>query len=117
MRTRAAEKSWRDGRVFADDRETKRCYPQTAQAVGGQQVVGGRGGIRTHVRIAPKPDFESGAFNHSATLPHKCSEGSMCRVSNEYIVRAFVSGASSFAMPAGRNQAQISSQLVPFVSA
>src|ERR1035438_7044554 len=69
MRTRAAEKSWRDGRVFADDRETKRCYPQTAQAVGGQQVVGGRGGIRTHVRIAPKPDFESGAFNHSATLP------------------------------------------------
>ena len=31
--------------------------------------TGGRGGIRTHVRIAPKPDFESGAFNHSATLP------------------------------------------------
>ena len=31
--------------------------------------AGGRGGIRTHVRIAPKPDFESGAFNHSATLP------------------------------------------------
>src|ERR1039458_7014782 len=30
---------------------------------------GGRGGIRTHVRVAPKPDFESGAFNHSATLP------------------------------------------------
>ena len=30
---------------------------------------GGRGGIRTHVRIAPKPDFESGTFNHSATLP------------------------------------------------
>ena len=30
---------------------------------------GGRGGIRTHVRIAPKPDFESGAFNRSATLP------------------------------------------------
>src|SRR5689334_12252426 len=34
-----------------------------------EQVAGGRGGIRTHVRIAPKPDFESGAFNHSATLP------------------------------------------------
>ena len=30
---------------------------------------GGRGGIRTHGRIAPTPDFESGAFNHSATLP------------------------------------------------
>ncbi len=34
------------------------------------RIFGGRGGIRTHVRIAPKPDFESGAFNHSATLPH-----------------------------------------------
>ena len=31
--------------------------------------VGGRGGIRTHGRVAPTPDFESGAFNHSATLP------------------------------------------------
>jgi hypothetical protein len=30
---------------------------------------GGRGGIRTHGRVAPTPDFESGAFNHSATLP------------------------------------------------
>ena len=30
---------------------------------------GGRGEIRTLVRVAPKPDFESGAFNHSATLP------------------------------------------------
>src|SRR3984885_14968926 len=33
---------------------------------------GGRGGIRTHGRVAPTPDFESGAFNHSATLPHYC---------------------------------------------
>jgi hypothetical protein len=31
--------------------------------------TGGRGGIRTHGRVAPTPDFESGAFNHSATLP------------------------------------------------
>ena len=31
--------------------------------------LGGRGGIRTHGRLAPTPDFESGAFNHSATLP------------------------------------------------
>ena len=30
---------------------------------------GGRGGIRTPDRIAPTPDFESGALNHSATLP------------------------------------------------
>jgi hypothetical protein len=33
--------------------------------------TGGRGGIRTHGRIAPTPDFESGAFNHSATLPER----------------------------------------------
>ena len=31
--------------------------------------IGGRGGIRTHGWITPSPDFESGAFNHSATLP------------------------------------------------
>src|SRR6188474_3114804 len=30
---------------------------------------GGRGGIRTHGRVAPTSDFESGALNHSATLP------------------------------------------------
>ena len=30
---------------------------------------GGRGGIRTHGWVTPSPDFESGAFNHSATLP------------------------------------------------
>ena len=35
----------------------------------GTQAIGGRGGIRTHGRVAPTPDFESGAFNHSATLP------------------------------------------------
>jgi hypothetical protein len=38
-------------------------------------------------------------------------------VPTEHIVRAFASGASSFAMPTGRNQALISSQPVPFVSA
>src|SRR2546423_15044520 len=31
--------------------------------------TGGRERIRTSGRIAPTPDFESGAFNHSATLP------------------------------------------------
>ncbi len=30
---------------------------------------GGRGGIRTHGSLATTSDFESGAFNHSATLP------------------------------------------------
>jgi hypothetical protein len=31
--------------------------------------VGGRERIRTSDRLSPTPDFESGAFNHSATLP------------------------------------------------
>ena len=31
--------------------------------------AGGRGGIRTPVTVTRKPDFESGAFNHSATRP------------------------------------------------
>ena len=30
---------------------------------------GGRGGIRTHGTVTRTSDFESGAFNHSATLP------------------------------------------------
>ncbi len=30
---------------------------------------GGRGGIRTHGRLAPTPVFKTGALNHSATLP------------------------------------------------
>ena len=32
-------------------------------------IYGGEGGIRTHGKIAPTSDFESGAFNHSATSP------------------------------------------------
>ena len=35
----------------------------------GSWKVGGRGGIRTHGTVARTSDFESGAFNHSATLP------------------------------------------------
>ncbi len=30
---------------------------------------GGKGGIRTRDRASPIPDFESGAFDHSATFP------------------------------------------------
>ena len=40
------------------------------------QKDGGRERIRTSGRLTPTPDFESGAFNHSATLPH----GARCRV-------------------------------------
>ena len=32
-------------------------------------LFGGEGGIRTHGRLAPTPDFESGTFDHSATSP------------------------------------------------
>jgi hypothetical protein len=32
---------------------------------------GGRGGIRTHERVAPLPVFKTGALNHSATLPRR----------------------------------------------
>ena len=35
----------------------------------GEYQDGGRGGIRTHGTVARTSDFESGAFNHSATLP------------------------------------------------
>ncbi len=37
-------------------------------------------------------NFESGAFNHSATLPHKCSEDSLRCVYDKYIVRGLASG-------------------------
>ena len=54
----------------------------------------------------------------STTQPpfRKCSKDSIRCVFDKYIVRAFASGASSFAMPAGRNPALISSQPGLFVS-
>jgi hypothetical protein len=51
---------------------------------------GGEGGIRTHVRHSPKPDFESGAFDHSATSPDSvnfCPESSKA---HEYIRCIFI---------------------------
>ncbi len=38
----------------------------------GPCVCGGEGGIRTHGRLTPTPDFESGTFDHSATSPEGC---------------------------------------------
>src|SRR5690606_37346173 len=35
------------------------------------RVIGGEGGIRTHVTVARKPHFECGAFDLSATSPRK----------------------------------------------
>ena len=37
--------------------------------LGGLFIFGGEGGIRTHGRLTPTPDFESGTFDHSATSP------------------------------------------------
>jgi hypothetical protein len=48
--------------------------------MSGVSKNGGRGGIRTHVRVSPKPDFESGAFNHSATLPVESSAVYFARI-------------------------------------
>jgi hypothetical protein len=42
----------------------------TGERSDGERI-GGRGGSRTHGTVARTPDFESGALNHSATLPHE----------------------------------------------
>jgi hypothetical protein len=34
-----------------------------------RDLLGGRGGIRTHGTLAGTPVFKTGALNHSATLP------------------------------------------------
>jgi hypothetical protein len=38
-------------------------------SAGFPLIPGGEGGIRTHGRLLPTPDFESGTFDHSATSP------------------------------------------------
>src|SRR5205823_12212580 len=42
---------------------------------------GGRGGIRTHGRLAPSPVFKTGALNHSATRPRPSmrDRGGQCK--------------------------------------
>ena len=44
-----------------------------------QLLVGGEGGIRTHVTVARKPHFECGAFDHSATSPARFGKAALCR--------------------------------------
>ena len=46
---------------------TKQARPSDGSGV--VVPIGGRGGIRTHERLAPLPVFKTGAFDHSATLP------------------------------------------------
>ena len=38
------------------------------------RMAGGRGGIRTHGRLAPTAVFKTAALNHSATLPRHSPE-------------------------------------------
>src|SRR5438034_946987 len=54
-------------------RAQSRCHTSPAREFLRPAVnlalAGGRERIRTSGRVTPTPDFESGAFNHSATLP------------------------------------------------
>jgi hypothetical protein len=68
----------RDGdngyRFESDSEGGKRWGPRGVPNIQLYQSVieshGGRGGIRTHERVAPLPVFKTGALNHSATRPH-----------------------------------------------
>jgi hypothetical protein len=42
----------------------------------------GRGGIRTHGTVTRTPDFESGTFDHSATLPSDRVEENSGKIEN-----------------------------------
>jgi hypothetical protein len=53
-------------RTFTNLVSTTLCHLPN-DFVGPAQQVGGRGGIRTHGRIAPTPNLTSGALDHSAT--------------------------------------------------
>jgi len=57
--------------IFAPSRGNQDVFRSTAQTIDGQCINGGRGGIRTHGTVTRTSDFESDAFNHSATLPLK----------------------------------------------
>ncbi len=54
---------------FAPSRGNQAAFPSTAQTIDGQCVNGGRERIRTSGTVTRTSDFESDAFNHSATLP------------------------------------------------
>jgi hypothetical protein len=54
---------------------------------------GGRGGIRTHGRLAPTPVFKTGALNHSATLP-EARPMAWCAVGCNRIINAMAAFAA-----------------------
>ena len=53
---------------------------------GGWGGFGGEGGIRTPDTVARMPDFESGAFDHSATSPRLLAQGQKAAHSNQNFV-------------------------------
>jgi hypothetical protein len=55
--------------IFRNRRVSKRRQATSLAIIVGVYQLGGRERIRTSGRLTPTPDFESGAFNHSATLP------------------------------------------------
>ena len=54
-------------RVMQQSNNNRQC--RLMRCILATYKSGGRGGIRTHGTIARTPDFESGTFDHSATLP------------------------------------------------
>lgn len=55
------------GNLLQRSADAKNDQPQSLKSPKGKN---GERGIRTPVTVSHKPDFESGAFNHSATLPY-----------------------------------------------
>ena len=58
---------WHKACAYENKKPPKR-WPRMLVA----QLIGGQGEIRTHDTLARIPDFESGAFDHSATCPLFC---------------------------------------------
>src|SRR5450759_2858463 len=58
----------------ADSNETTRPDKQKSERRSHFRS-GGKGGIRTHGTENRTPDFESGAFDHSATFPGRVPQG------------------------------------------
>ena len=59
-------------RVHGADAGSDRQKKKTRNACGSagcEGITGGEGGIRTHGRRTPTPDFESGTIDHAATSP------------------------------------------------
>ncbi len=99
-----ASRAYRVGTVGNDWRrmalERAKCLilqgksKKTRNRLGLRVTFGGEGGIRTHGRFDPTPDFESGTFDHSATSPASTrsadsSRASRCQSASPAPIKAF----------------------------